>query len=170
MSSRRKQLRLKTHRTNRWTWVLRCVLLFGIWQGPKPWCHSHGTLTNSPDVCWCTSFDEHLRSHHPAVDPLSNLFLGWHVHVAPPGTPNGDSDQGPKSNPQPLPQASSFDSQTGGIARAELLDGVSTALLIEQQQGAAGTASKAQLPRAAHFLDTFAPSLPLPLRLCVMHC
>lgn len=169
MSSRRKNSRLKTSRANRWSWVLRCILLFGIWQGPRPWCHSHGTLSNSADIL-CTSFDDHLRSHHAAVDPLSNLFLGWHVHVDLPGTSTGDPDQRSNSGPQLLPLSSPFDSEVASLARATQMPGVPTALLIEQQQGAAAIAVEAQLRHSAHFLEAFAPALPLPLRLCVNRC
>ena len=169
MSSRRKNSRLKTSGVNRWSWVLRCILLFGVWQGPRPWCHSHGTLCNSPDVL-CTAFEDHLRSHHATVDPLSNLFLGWHVHVDLPATSTGDGDQHPNSGAQLLLSLVSVDRQTESLSRAALMLGIPTASLIEQQQGNSAIAVSAQLRYSAHFLDAFAPSLPLPLRLCVNRC
>ncbi len=169
MSSRRRNSRLKRSDVNRWSWVLRCILLFGIWQGPRPWCHSHGTLSNSPDIL-CTSFEDHLRSHHPTVDPLSNLFLGWHVHVDLPGTSAGDGDQHPNSSAQLQPRLASVDCHTGSLLRAAQMPGIPTASLIEQQHGDAAISVSLQLRCSVHFLDAFAPSLPLPMRLCVIHC
>jgi len=104
------------------------------------------------------------------VDPLSNLFLGWHVHVDLPGTSTGDDDQDPNSGGQLLPSLVSVDCQTESLARAALIPGLPTLSLLEQHQGQAVIAVRAQLRCTAHFLDAFAPSLPLPLRLCVNHC
>ena len=92
------------------------------------------------------------------------------MHVDLPGTSTGDSDQRSNSGPQLLPLSSPFDSEVASLARATQMPGVPTALLIEQQQGAAAIAVEAQLRHSAHFLEAFAPALPLPLRLCVNRC
>ncbi len=152
---------------SRWALVLRCFLLFAAWQGPMPWFHCHGTLADSPGEmsAWLV---EHLRSHHPSATPFSPTSFGWHVHVDLPGSSSEGSDQPSPREQERLPVSNAVDCLSASLAPTTA--GMSTPLAsrLDLLQGGASLAAGAQTRLPAHFLDAFAPSLPLPLRLCVL--
>lgn len=148
----------------RWVQSLRWLLLVLVaLQGPIPWCHCHGTLTNSPDsFSW---LGDHLRSHHVSVSPLANDSFGWHFHVDVPNS--GDHPDRPaEPDRDRLPTTNSTDGFSVLLAdnarttyQAVSVDDLSHECAIAMLVGSQNT---------AHFFDSFAPALPLPLRFCVL--
>lgn len=144
--------------------ALRWLLLLAAWQGPIPWCHSHGTLSSSPSLSpWLV---EHLQSHHPCVDPAAQLTFGWHFHTRMPGDPREDPDEPSAPDQERLPLTNSGDSLATCLVRASIASPLPLASL-EHRLPASLVAVRYDGASSAHFFDSFAPDLALPMRLCV---
>jgi hypothetical protein len=143
--------------------LLRLCLLLVAWQGPIPWGHAHGTLANSAETA-AAWLGGHLQTHHAAISPFANVFLGWHWHV---DFPSRGCDDESRQEQERLP--------AGGSA-SELLLAAGQGAGCWWQASCAKTACPAEGLRfrhsasAAHFWDCFAPSLALPVRLGTMRC
>jgi hypothetical protein len=153
-------------------WLRAVLVLWVAWQGPLPWCHVHGSQASAasdqritPGQQWLA---EHLRSHHGAVDPLLCQSFPLHFHFDFPAS-SGDSERGTDSQAPRLPPSDSqLTHQTGfnRLAPAPLAvtpgcDLACLALVAAKQDGAQET---------LHFFDSFASSLAVPLRFCVIRC
>lgn len=144
----------------------RCLLILAAWQGPIPWCHCHGTLANTSDS-ESTWLSDHLRSYHSAALAFLNVDFGWHMHVAFPEAPGEDDGSTAPKRRELLPQV---DATTSLMESARLLielPAIDSAVVAQL----AAPCSGADAPDvSAHFFDSFAPSLPLPLRFCIARC
>ena len=148
--------------------LLRCLLVIAAWQAPLPVCHNHGTLATAPaeSTTWLSG---HLWSHHAAINPLSNLILGWHLHFAFPDA-EGERPDSPKPPRQPGVVIDG-DSSSDAVAR------------LQPQPDAHATHEACLVPRVASalhpfgcttrpsgFFTDFAPEMPLPVRLGSLRC
>lgn len=166
MAIRSNSTRVRRNGVSRWSLALRCFLLFVAWQGPIPWCHCHGTLANTPGGVspWLS---QHLKSHHPSVAPLSNLFFGWHLHVYDPESSTDDENDPSKRSRERQPITNSADCLSESAIRAAARTSEFAAPQLDLQLGRMAIALRPESQCSAHFFDGFAPSLPLPLRFCV---
>ena len=81
--------------------ALRWLLLVLMWPGPVPWCHSHAKIAHSESPAVATWLREHLRVGHGLASVAGSQQAlvqdsliqdaGWHVHVALPGSDDGNS-------------------------------------------------------------------------------
>jgi hypothetical protein len=146
------------------SFALRWLLLLAAWQGPIPWCHSHGTLSSSPGVSpWLI---EHLQTHHPCVDPAAHLTFGWHFHTRMPGDPHEDPDEPRAPDQERLPLTGNGDMLAAGLARGSIA-GFAPLFSLDTRLPAGLLAARFDDATSAHFFDSFAPHLALPMRLCV---
>ncbi len=162
-----KSLSRAPKKTGFWrcTLSLRClVLVLVALQGPIPWCHCHGTLANSPDsFSW---LGDHLRSHHVTVSPLANHFFGWHFHVDVSNSSGDNPDQPADQDRDRLPTTNSTDGLT--VLLADNARSSPQAAVVDDRSHECAVAMLVGLQNTAHFFDSFAPTLPLPLRFCVL--
>jgi hypothetical protein len=148
----------------RCSFALRWLLLLAAWQGPIPWCHSHGTLASSADMSpWLV---EHLHSHHPCVDPAAHLTFGWHFHTRMPGDPHEDPDEPTAPDQERLPLSTTGDSLATGVARCSIACSAPL-FALDNRLPTGMLAARFEEATSAHFFDSFAPDLALPMRLCV---
>lgn len=149
----------------RWILSLRwLVLVLVALQGPIPWCHCHSTLANSPDsFSW---LGDHLRSHHVSVSPVANHFFGWHFHVDLSNSSSENPDQPANQDRDRLPTANTTDGLT--VLLADNAGSEHQTVLVDDRSYKCVHAMLVGSQNAAHFFDSFAPTLPLPLRFCVM--
>lgn len=149
----------------RWVQSLRWLLLvLVVLQGPIPWCHCHGTLASAPgSFSW---LGDHLQSHHASVSPLASDSFGWHFHVDVPNSSGDNPDQPAEPDRDRSPTTNTTDGLSVLLAdnalnthQVALDDDLSHKRAIAMLVGSQNT---------AHFFDSFAPTLPLPLRFCVM--
>lgn len=156
----------RAHRSN-WSRFVRCLLVVAAWQAPLPLWHTHGTLANATaeSASWLA---EHLRTHHPTIEPSSQTIVGWHCHFVDPQS-GGEPPDAPKRNPRHVVVA----------CGPALLNGVSRlqAPLVSwaggdpsSVSGVPATGLHAVRHRARGFFTDFAPDMPLPARLGVLHC
>lgn len=154
--------------SSRWSRLMRCLLVIAAWQAPLPFWHTHGTLATATaeSAAWLT---DHLRAHHPAIDPCSQYVFGWHLHFALPDS----GDEAPDA-PKPIreqvlviPGLASWDVfirlkapfQARMFADALV---VSQSPLADRGMGA--------FQAANGFFTDFASEMTLPVRLGVLRC
>ena len=152
--------------------VLRYLLVLTVWQGPVLWCHCHGTLANAAQVNSCDSnlgiLAEHLQDYHSQVDPFANLFFGWHFHV---DLPTSDVND-PGSSDEPIHDLPVAGEENGTVILSRIGNALSMASqfdgwhLFTDQSSVHDVLTVCMRPQPlTHFLDSFAPTLALPLRL-----
>lgn len=154
--------------SSRWSRIVRCLLVIAAWQAPLPFWHNHGTLAHATadTASWLV---QHLRTHHPAIDPVCHFVFGWHCHFADPQS--GDESPGaPKPNRLLLVVETDLGSWDGlsrlPAPRACHADhGVLTVSGV-----ASATHARIALRRLGGFFTDFAPDLPLPVRLGALRC
>jgi len=130
--------------------------------------HTHGTLATATaeNAAWLT---DHLRTHHPAVDPFSQSVFGWHFHFSLPEPGDGAPDAPTSTRTQVvvvtgLPSWDAFTRlQEPQLSRA-WHDALVVSRTLSPDRG-----------RDAHrgargFFADFAPDMPLPVRLGVSRC
>jgi hypothetical protein len=142
-------------------WLLLVLVAL---QGPIPWCHSHGNLANSPGAfSW---LGDHLRTHHAAVFPQVNPFFGWHLHAELPTSSNHNSKQ-PSNPDQDLPPTTN---PTDGLSvlLADNAHNSQPAISVEDLSHHGTMPLLVSSQNTAHFFDSFAPTLSLPMRFCVL--
>lgn len=144
--------------------VLRAVLIvWAAWQGPLPWCHAHGTLSNSAAASQ-RFLQAHLCSHHAGVDPCCDVCFRWHVHYDFPA--QGDVPEHDGNRPVRTTSAELVDSglnqrvECSSVCFAAVASELPGDLLAEQLSAAA----------PQHFFDGFAPDLAPPLRFGILRC
>jgi len=149
----------------RWGKSLRwLVMVLVALQGPIPWCHCHGTLANSPDsFSW---LGDHLQSYHVSVSPLANVVFDWHFHVEMPNSSSDDPDQSSDLDRDRLPITSSTDRLS--VQLADSARSTCQAVLVTDLKHECANALLVDSQNSANFFDAFAPTLPLPLRFCVL--
>lgn len=210
MQCKRNNLRARCNGKTRCQLVLRCCLMLAAWQGPIPWCHFHGTLVaqqavesktacavecgacqadrgpgiqepgiQEPDT-QAIGFAVHLRTHHAAIDPFSEIDFGWHLHVDLPCSlcdaplrsdplQNDSSDRVPTAHDLPLVSDSTAMQSIASAFRMLNEFARLTCELQGRQILPLSPAARSEL-YPTHFLDDFASGLPLPMRLCVVLC
>ena len=146
-----------------------CALVSLLGQSPLPWCHTHGTLADCPDaiVSWLS---RHLQIQHTATADCCEAFAGWHIHFGYLGSTDDDPNDPSESEPERCPTICAAEGSSAGLERT--LGGVpceSSALLTRQLAGPL-PCRPGDLAGVTGFFETFAPTLPLPLRLCVARC
>lgn len=164
----RSHFRTRHAGVSRWALVLRCLLLLAAWQGPVPWVHCHGTLAASSDgvSSWLA---KHLQAYHPTTAPFSDACFGWHVHYGFPGAPSDDSDEPSPNDRDCLPVSVSAQGLSASWLRATVETPALAALPLDLHQDGVGLLVGSPTRHlTSHFFDAFAPSLPLPLRFCVL--
>lgn len=149
-------------RSGRYSLALRCLLLLLVWQGPIPWCHCHDTAASSSPTPWLA---KHLQKYHAGVDLCAPPLLGWHLHARLPGVPSDDPGEPTQPDQEQLPVVNSVDSLTATVVRASIEMSTPHTCLEGLMCGMPGTGNSRAA--AAHFFDSFAPNLALPMRLCV---
>lgn len=145
-------------------WVLRCLLVCAAWQGPIPYAHSHCSLAGVHGHHSCLSM-EHLH-HHATVGTDADAHSAWHLHVSLPvrkGTERSDLQH---EQEVPLLNFESSQSLTDPLVR-------SAQLISWHSAPAPQTYREFIIPpdvciARTHFFDSFAPTLPLPLRFSVI--
>jgi len=148
--------------------LMRCLLVIATWQAPLPVCHNHGTLATAPaeSTTWLA---EHLWSHHAAINPLSDLMLGWHLHFAFPDSQDERPDS-PKPHRQPVAVADGLASWDG-FERLQAPPGPlmsHQAHLVHRVSCSPPPLDGVRLPSG--FFADFAPEMPLPVRLGGLRC
>lgn len=151
-----------------WSRIVRCGLVLVAWQAPLPFWHNHGTLANAAsDVApWLA---EHMRTHHAAVDPLSQFVFGWHIHFTFPDHEDDEPDA-----PQPVrPQLV----VAGGLASWDAFARLQASPASRTDHDASAVPNNSAVDRALFatwrsggFFTNFVPDLPLPVRLGVLRC
>ena len=147
-----------------WGAVLRCLLIFAVWQGPIPWWHSHGALAKGPSVS-ASWLPAHLAKFHP-VCGLTSPAVGWHMHLFYPATPTGENGGNEPVQEQNLLPSALTDSLLAVVSTGS----TAAALDLSFLEVAQGPSSRERSATPAHFFDGFAPTLALPLRLGVARC
>ena len=146
--------------------VLRAVLIvWAAWQGPFPWCHAHGTLSDSGTASQ-QSLRAHLCSHHTAVDPSCDVCFGWHVHYDFPSP--GDTSERNGNRPVRTTNAELVNSGLNHFVDSSIsvcFAAVASALTCDSLAAQFASASAPQ-----HFFDGFAPDLAPPLRFGILRC
>jgi len=153
---------------SRWSRVVRCLLVIAAWQAPLPCWHRHGTLATATaeSAAWLT---EHLRTHHPEVDPLSPVFFGWHLHFSPLES-GDDAPAAPKSTCRLVLMVSGLCSWN---AFTRLQDQTPFHAWHDASLGARGSSpdrGRDAFGRAGGFYTGFAADMPLPVRLGMLRC
>lgn len=146
--------------SNRKSVCFRVLLLLAIWTGPIPYCHCHGTLFDSENPCssWLLG---HLQAFHADASLFADVNFGWHLHFSPPG--NSEDQESPQARWLSFPGAATTVSACLQDLRS--LD----SLVIPADNLTSGKVKPAEYA-AGPFFISFAPSLPVPLRLGVMRC
>ncbi|WP_425615245.1 hypothetical protein NA78x_005145 [Anatilimnocola sp. NA78] len=147
--------------------ALRWMLLVIAWQGPLPWCHSHGTLGNCAN-CPSADLQAHLQSHHPAIDQFADLVFSWHFHVDMPVSPDEPDEPSDYDAPR-VPATDSVDVVASSLIR-DAQTAAPVTLVVEFAQQEFAAARRIQAHAAQHFFDSFAPTLSVPERFCVARC
>lgn len=154
---------------------LRWLALLLLWQGPIPCLHSHELWSAADrsavpvpvaarDSAW--PLLDHLLSFHLADRDSNAPVSGWHLHWV---QPESDEDVTP---PGPA---------TTGVVTSELLQEVVSEawqlacptldrLPLELAQERVSFGADQRMTGPCHFLDNFAPSLAVPLRLGILRC
>lgn len=148
-------------------WVaFRCLLLIAAWQGPLPWCHSHGVVSSASEA-WLRA---HVSRYHAGETLDATSPLGVHFHVE---FPHGEGDEGSPSPVVLTCQSSSpradHEGESPCLSWNDLSGGdryVGTHGDLKSI-GLAGFAS-GRSPRG--FFESFASDLALPLRLGIIRC
>lgn len=163
---RRKTPNLRSRASQHVGVLVRALLiLWSAWNGPLPWCHSHGTLANASIVDQ-NILREHLRSHHAFVEPTtSDVDFGWHFHMELPSEGHGAPERLHLRQMIATAGGSGLD---GTIRVAGVSEGTATYIgsLAAQRPNAQ---SEGNSP-VTHFFDGFAANLSLPLRFGVLRC
>jgi hypothetical protein len=148
-------------------WLLRCCLLLAAWQGPIPWWHCHGTLAASPTV-ESLSLARHLSLFHGTANSAAAGSVGWHWHFLP-GPPGDGSPESSDQEPVRLPLRSSPDCISELMASFIAASMWMAAPAVPTGNGRVAIIA---MPSQAvsHFFASFAPTLPMPLRLCIARC
>lgn len=146
------------------SWVLRFLLVFVAWQGPIPYVHCHGTLANSSDQhsSWLT---EHLH-HHASVGTDASVNFGWHLHTSVPGSESDDSHEPKHKQDLPFLKFGATDALTDTVSRCS--GSSDWAFNLAQPRCSELVVVKTLDRLHTHFFDSFAPTLPLPLRFSIL--
>lgn len=148
-------------------WVaFRCLLLIAAWQGPLPWCHSHGVVTNESDP-WLRA---HVSVYHPGESLDGASPLGMHFHVE---FPHGGGDERAPSPVVLTCQASSpradHEAESLCLSGSELSgDDKFVWAFGELKTMSIARLANGRLPQG--FFESFASDLALPLRLGIIRC
>jgi hypothetical protein len=160
-----------TKRRARWrhaSWWLQCLLLVTAWNGPIPYCHSHGTLANTSSSLrgW---LGEHLQTYHSDVSLFANQLFNWHFHVQLPSQPGSDPEDDSQRLPQSAPPVMASDANLFATGR---VGSVAPEFSLADLQLSFGcsSASRPTSAQADDFYGAFAPTLAVPLRFGVMRC
>lgn len=155
------------------TWsslMLRLVLLLAAWQGPIPWCHSHGSVAagSEQSLNW---LGEHLRCYHGAIAADCEAFFGWHIHADFPIKPIDGPDQSPGKCPAEFPVKIVGGSRLADTQGDDELTALRLLSALDSPCLGRSIASQPVLAAlSTHFFDCYAATLPLPLRFCVQRC
>jgi hypothetical protein len=148
-------------------WVaFRCLLLAAAWQGPLPWCHSHGVVTAESES-WLRA---HVSVYHPGETLDAASPLGMHFHVE---FPQGGGDDNAPSPVVLTCQNSSPRADHEAESLCLLGDDLSEG---DKCVWAFGDLKASSIARFAAgrspqgFFESFASDLALPLRLGIMRC
>lgn len=148
--------------------IVRCVLALTAWQSPLPYMHCHESACHTPAEAgsW---IDEHHHAEHATEIASGHAPDGWHVHWVP--LDAGDCPtEGPKPTRQPrlvVDAFASWDTIARFHALAPSLSWASFDRILPTLQAVMPPAKA----RCIHgFFETFAPEMPLPVRLGVLRC
>jgi hypothetical protein len=145
--------------------TLRAMILLSLaWQGPIPWCHSHGTWNQLPVASrsWLAS---HLCAYHPGDSGCTGECLGWHFHAVFPGTNPEDAPQQPGTDIGQLAVPAPCDVECEPLSRHLPFLRLPSQ---DSRHGSVAVASAGTWDGGTHFFDCFAPSLAFPVRLGVL--
>ncbi len=154
---------------NRWSHIVRCLLVVSAWQGPFPVWHSHGTLVHSSGDSqpWLA---EHLDSEHADIAPAHDVAFGWHVHFALPGS-DGDSPESSLPSREVITVGNEAAEWNLTVReQAMLASWTSICFTITPVHDSLSMRFPAALRPLGGFFATFAPDMPLPVRLGVLRC
>lgn len=161
-----------------WLLAMRWLILLLLWQGPIPWCHSHelwagaGEEARSVSVdcdvmCGCDrSLLDHLYAFHSADRDSTHTSTGWHLHWVIPEVDKDTLPPGPATSE--LPGAEPSVVITGG--QDSMLASISAKWLLETVSGLGASFADVRPSVPRHFLDTYAASLAMPLKLGILRC
>ncbi len=138
----------------------RILLLLAVWTGPIPYCHCHGTMIGVDANCpsWLLN---HLQAFHADSPLRTDVSLGWHLHFS---TPE-NSEDGESTWAKWLSFSGTPSAVSACLQDLRLADRLILPLWNVTCRNSQPIAS-----RVAFFFESFAPSLPLPLRLGVIRC
>lgn len=159
---------LKATRSNGASRILRCILALTAWQAPLPYVHSHESACHaSVDVS--LALVEHLHTEHVANPASGHVPEGWHMHWEP-----LDAGDEPEEWPIPCRQRRLVvDAFASGddITRLHCsMPWVFWAASDRVQTVSQAVTLPATGRRVHGFFETFAPEMPLPIRLGVLRC
>jgi len=159
---------LKATRSNGASRIVRCVLALTAWQAPLPYVHCHESDCHaSVDVS--PALVEHLHTEHAAHLASGHASDGWHMHAVP-----LDAGDEPAQWPIPCRQrrlvvdafASGDDMTRLHCFMPWVFWDASDRILTVSQAVTPSATSR----RIHGFFETFAPEMPLPVRLGVLRC
>lgn len=157
-----------------WLLAMRWMILLLLWQGPIPWCHSHELWAGADEeahsasvTCECEwPLLEHLYTFHSADRDSAQPATGWHLHWVMPEVDEDALPPGPASSE--LPGAAPSVILTGG--QDSTFASMSASWLLESVSGLGAGFADVRPAVPCHFLDSYAASLAMPLRLGIMRC
>lgn len=148
-------------------WVaFRCLLLIAAWQGPLPWCHSHGVVTSESDA-WLRA---HVSRYHPGETLDGTSPLGMHFHVEFPQ--GGDEEDAPSPMVLTCQTASpraDHEAESPRMSGDDLFAGDKYVWAMHDLKSMTfARFTSGRPPRG--FFESFASDLALPLRLGIIRC
>lgn len=148
-------------------WVaFRCLLLIAAWQGPLPWCHSHGVVTAESES-WLRA---HVSLYHPGETIDAASPLGMHFHVEfPKGSGDDDAPDPAVLTCQTSSPRADHEAESLGLSADDLIGGDKCAWAFADLK--ASSNARVAVGRSPQgFFESFASDLALPLRLGIIRC
>lgn len=143
--------------------MLRCFVMFAVWTGPIPYLHCHGALDSASEA-GLVQLAKHLSRYHKCDRDCLSKNYDWHFHLAVPTSGEDDS----------VPPTQLLSANGGSTAISSIgADWQRDRLLLPNFLVGAGFV-ETPVPGRQHlsrsFYDSYARTLPLPMRFSVVRC
>ncbi|PQO41897.1 hypothetical protein C5Y97_02345 [Blastopirellula marina] len=137
--------------------------MFAVWTGPIPYLHCHGALDSASEAGF-VQLAKHLSRYHKCDATCCSKNYGWHFHMAVP-----TSDEDGSVPPTQWLSANAMSTATSSIGDDWQCDRlVLPNFLISADFLEASAPGRQYLSRS--FYDSYARTLPLPMRFSVVRC
>ncbi|RCS53899.1 hypothetical protein DTL42_01650 [Bremerella cremea] len=143
--------------------ALRCFVMFAVWTGPIPYLHCHGALDSVTGTGY-VQLAKHLSRHHKCDSSCIAKSYSWHFHLA---VPTGE-EEGTIPPSQCLSADGMTTNQSSDWDDCQLAASLAHPFLQDKGMCVAPVADSVFLSRG--FYDSYARTLPLPMRFSVVRC